>query len=60
MDPKELGDWDDPELIVCDEELDSFIARTVKDGLNVEDPYAGELDCDLDCGDLSDTIVSDW
>jgi hypothetical protein len=60
MDPKELDDWDDPNLIVCDEELDCFIARTVRGGLNVEDPFAIELDCEFDWHDLSQNMVSDW
>lgn len=38
MDPKELDVLDEPDFIVLDDHLDRFIARTVQDGVNVEDP----------------------
>jgi hypothetical protein len=39
MDPQELDVLDHGDFIVYDEELEDFIGRTEKDGLNVEDPY---------------------
>ncbi|KAF4454838.1 hypothetical protein F53441_2708 [Fusarium austroafricanum] len=39
MDPKELDILDEPDFIVLNEDLDGFMALTVKDGVNVEDPY---------------------
>ncbi|KAJ4267131.1 hypothetical protein NW762_003230 [Fusarium torreyae] len=46
MDPKELDVLDEPDFIVLDDHLDRFIARTVKDGVNVEDPDSTCLDWD--------------
>jgi len=47
MNPKELDDLDEPDFIVLDEHLDRFIRRTVKDGVNVEDPDTTCLDWEL-------------
>ncbi|KAF5672316.1 hypothetical protein FHETE_3814 [Fusarium heterosporum] len=44
VDPKELDILDEPDFIILDEHLDRFIRRTVKDGVDVEEPDSTCLD----------------
>ncbi|KAM0544978.1 hypothetical protein ACHAPJ_011558 [Fusarium lateritium] len=60
MDPKELDVLDEPDFIVLDDNLDRFIARTVKDGVNVEDPDSTYLDWDSPSLSAGTPADGDW
>ncbi|KAI1070223.1 hypothetical protein LB507_010249 [Fusarium sp. FIESC RH6] len=59
MNPKELGVLDEPDFIVLDDHLDRFISRTVKDGVNVEDPDTTCLDWESPSS-IDGDVREDW
>lgn len=59
MNSKELDVLDEPDFIVLDDHLDRFISRTVKDGVNVEDPDTTCLDWESPSS-IDGDVREDW